>query len=106
MCFAHRRGYDYRRTLPRFEAYAPHFGQQRFSKEVAPEDSSMQFHILSFEGPDAYARAGGIASRITGLMRALAEAAYETHLWFVGDPALPAPSTASIGTDWPKRRSS
>ncbi len=49
----------------------------------------MQFHILSFEGPDEYARAGGIASRITGLVRALADATYETHLWFVGDPARP-----------------
>jgi glycosyltransferase involved in cell wall biosynthesis len=48
----------------------------------------MQFHILSFEGPDAYARAGGIASRITGLAEALATAELETHLWFVGDPAL------------------
>jgi glycosyltransferase involved in cell wall biosynthesis len=48
----------------------------------------MQFHILSFEGPDGYARAGGIASRITGLSEALAEAGLETHLWFVGDPAL------------------
>jgi glycosyltransferase involved in cell wall biosynthesis len=49
----------------------------------------MQFHVLSFEGPDGYARAGGIASRVTGLVRALADAAYDTHLWFVGDPALP-----------------
>jgi glycosyltransferase involved in cell wall biosynthesis len=48
----------------------------------------MQFHILSFEGPDGYARAGGIASRITGLTEALAEAGFETHLWFVGDPHL------------------
>jgi glycosyltransferase involved in cell wall biosynthesis len=48
-----------------------------------------QFHILSFEGPDPYARAGGIATRITGLTRALAEANFDTHLWFVGDPALP-----------------
>ncbi len=49
----------------------------------------MEFHILSFEGPDEYARAGGIASRVTGLVRALADAAYETHLWFVGDSARP-----------------
>jgi glycosyltransferase involved in cell wall biosynthesis len=50
----------------------------------------IQFHILSFEGPDRYARAGGIASRITGLSEALADAAgFETHLWFVGDPHLP-----------------
>jgi glycosyltransferase involved in cell wall biosynthesis len=49
----------------------------------------MQFHILSFEGPDAYARAGGIASRVEGLVQALDEAKHETHLWFVGDPELP-----------------
>jgi glycosyltransferase involved in cell wall biosynthesis len=49
----------------------------------------MQFHILSFEGPDAYASAGGIASRISGLAVALADRGYETHLWFIGDPDLP-----------------
>lgn len=49
-----------------------------------------QFHILSFEGPDPYARAGGIASRVCGLAEALAEAGRETHLWFVGAPELPA----------------
>lgn len=48
-----------------------------------------QFHLLSFEGPDRYARAGGIASRATGLSDALAEAGFETHLWFVGDPQFP-----------------
>lgn len=48
-----------------------------------------QFHILSFEGPDAYARAGGIATRVTGLACALAERGHDTHLWFVGDPDLP-----------------
>jgi hypothetical protein len=31
----------------------------------------VQFHILSFEGPDPYARAGGIASGVTGLSQAL-----------------------------------
>jgi glycosyltransferase involved in cell wall biosynthesis len=49
----------------------------------------LQFHILSFEGPDPYARAGGIASRITGLAQTLADAGFETHVWFVGDPSLP-----------------
>ena len=34
----------------------------------------IQFHVLSFEGPDAYARAGGIATRVSGLAQALAEA--------------------------------
>jgi glycosyltransferase involved in cell wall biosynthesis len=49
----------------------------------------MQFHILSFEGPDPYAQAGGIASRVTGLAQALANGGFETHLWFVGAPELP-----------------
>jgi glycosyltransferase involved in cell wall biosynthesis len=49
----------------------------------------MQFHVLSFEGYDPYACAGGLASRITGLVNSLAQVDYETHLWFVGDPHLP-----------------
>lgn len=55
---------------------------------VQSSASDIQFHILSFEGPDGYARAGGIASRITGLSEAIAEAGFETHLWFIGDPDL------------------
>jgi glycosyltransferase involved in cell wall biosynthesis len=54
---------------------------------------SWQFHVLSFEGPDPYARAGGIASRITGLTQALADSGFETHLWFIGDPDLPGNET-------------
>lgn len=49
----------------------------------------VQFHLLSFEGPDRYARAGGIASRVCGLADALAAGGFEVHLWFVGDPDLP-----------------
>jgi len=56
---------------------------------VAKKEPPVQFHILSFEGPDPYAQAGGIASRVTGLAHALAKAGFETHLWFVGDPELP-----------------
>ena len=48
----------------------------------------MQFHVLSFEGYDPYACAGGLASRITGLVYTLADVGYETHFWFVGDPHL------------------
>ncbi len=48
-----------------------------------------QFHILSFEGPDAYSRAGGIGTRIAGLFEALVDAEIETHLWFVGEPDAP-----------------
>jgi glycosyltransferase involved in cell wall biosynthesis len=49
----------------------------------------LQLHLLSFEGPDGYARAGGMASRMTGLAQALAETGFTTHRWFVRDPALP-----------------
>jgi glycosyltransferase involved in cell wall biosynthesis len=49
----------------------------------------LQFHVASFEGPDGYARAGGLASRVDGLTRSLASLGFETHLWFVGDPGLP-----------------
>ncbi len=49
----------------------------------------MQFHVLSFEGPDPYARAGGLASRVEGLSDALATLGHETHLWYVGDSGLP-----------------
>jgi len=45
--------------------------------------------MLAFEGPDAYSRAGGIATRVIGLADALAERGLDTHLWFVGDPRLP-----------------
>ena len=56
---------------------------------AVPGSRPMQFHILSFEGPDGYARAGGIGSRISGLSQALASQGYDTHLWFIGDPRLP-----------------
>ena len=52
-----------------------------------------QFHILSFEGPDAYSAAGGLASRVTGLTAGLAALGFDTHLWFVGDPTLPGCET-------------
>ncbi len=52
-------------------------------------DECTQFHLLSFEGPDAYSRAGGLATRVDGLSRCLASLGLETHLWFIGDPELP-----------------
>ena len=48
-----------------------------------------QFHVLSFEGPDPYARIGGLETRVAGLCEALVHAGLETHLWFVGQPDLP-----------------
>ena len=53
----------------------------------------MQFHLLSFEGPDAYSRAGGLATRVVGLAETLASLDFETHLWFIGDPDLPGHET-------------
>ncbi len=48
-----------------------------------------QFHTICFEGPDAYSRAGGVASRMCGLNEALVADGFEAHMWFVGDPRLP-----------------
>jgi hypothetical protein len=48
-----------------------------------------QFHLLSFEGPDAYSRIGGLETRVSGLCQALVRAGHETHLWFIGQPDLP-----------------
>jgi glycosyltransferase involved in cell wall biosynthesis len=48
-----------------------------------------QIHVLSFEGPDAYSRIGGLETRVAGLCQALVAAGHETHLWFVGQPGLP-----------------
>lgn len=49
----------------------------------------MQLHLLSFEGPDPYSRAGGLAARVNGLAETLTEAGHDVHLWFVGDPDAP-----------------
>ena len=49
-----------------------------------------QFHLLSFEGPDAYSRIGGLETRVSGLCQALVASGHETHLWFVGQPGLPS----------------
>src|SRR5205823_13133927 len=51
------------------------------------------FILLSFEGPDVYSQAGGLGVRVKELSRALAERGYETHLFFVGDPAFPTDET-------------
>ncbi len=52
-------------------------------------DTPVQFHVLSFEGPDAYSRSGGLATRVVGLTETTAALGYDTHLWFIGDPELP-----------------
>jgi glycosyltransferase involved in cell wall biosynthesis len=59
------------------------------SEILTGDPSDQQFHLLSFEGPDPYSAAGGIASRVTGLGHALASRGFDTHLWFIGDPDKP-----------------
>ena len=54
---------------------------------LRPQDAV--FAVLCFEGPDRYALAGGLGSRVSGLTAALASAGAETHLYFVGDPDAP-----------------
>ncbi len=60
-------------------------------------ECSPAFVLLSFEGPDAYSRAGGLGARVSGLAWALAEEGYETHLFFVGAPDLPGHEIACGG---------
>ena len=60
----------------------------RESEEYLPRltADNTEFVCLSFEGPDRYARAGGLGVRVTEMTRALAEQGYRTDLYFVGDP--------------------
>ncbi len=53
----------------------------------------LQVHLLCFEGPDDYSRAGGLATRVTGLAGALAATGFDTHLWYIGDPDAPGHET-------------
>ena len=51
---------------------------------------TLDFVLLSFEGPDQYAMAGGLGVRMKELALELARQGFRTHLVFVGDPHLPA----------------
>ena len=64
------------------------------------EPTQTTFILLSFEGPDIYSQAGGLGVRVKELSRALAERGYETHLFFIGDPSLPADESALDGRLW------
>jgi glycosyltransferase involved in cell wall biosynthesis len=63
----------------------------------APAAPSPAFVLLSFEGPDAYSRAGGLGTRVSGLATALADEGYETHLFYIGAPELPGYELAHNG---------
>ncbi len=51
---------------------------------------TLEFVLLSFEGPDQYAMAGGLGVRMKELALELARQGFQTHLVFIGDPDLPA----------------
>ena len=57
--------------------------------DAATDLSSFHFIHLSFEGPDRYASAGGLAVRVANLSRAVAQRGAPVDLYFVGDPDLP-----------------
>ena len=51
---------------------------------------TVEFVLLSFEGPDQYSMAGGLGVRMKELALELARQGFSTHLVFIGDPDLPA----------------
>jgi len=55
-------------------------------KHITPENT--EFVIISFEGPDRYAMAGGLGVRVDNLSSTLASMRFPTHLFYVGDPRL------------------
>ena len=57
-------------------------------RELTPD--SLDFVLLSFEGPDEYSIAGGLGVRMKELSLELARQGFRTHLVFLGDPARPA----------------
>src|SRR5947209_6672896 len=63
-------------------------GMAGVERVLTPQNT--QVAIVSFEGPDEYARAGGLAVRVRDLCETLAAEDFRTHLFFIGDPRLPA----------------
>ncbi len=59
----------------------------RPDSRITPQ--SVEFVILSFEGPDLYSLVGGLGVRATELSHALAEQGFRTRLFFLGDPQRP-----------------
>jgi glycosyltransferase involved in cell wall biosynthesis len=57
---------------------------------VSLTPDTLEFVLLSFEGPDQYAMAGGLGVRMKELALELARQGFRTHLVFIGDPDLPA----------------
>ncbi len=64
-------------------------------KNLTPQNT--EFVILSFEGPDPYSFAGGLAVRIENLSTTLAKMGFVTHLFFIGDAARPGEEVLDKG---------
>ena len=64
--------------------------------EIQPDNTI--FVILSFEGPDRYSLAGGLGVRVSELSDALAQAGFESHLFFVGAPHEPQREVNQAGS--------
>ncbi len=58
---------------------------------ISPENAEVA--IVSFEGPDEYSRAGGLAVRVRDLCETLSGSGFRTHLFFFGDHSLPPVET-------------
>ncbi len=86
-----------------FSSQRPYFytiGQNMDYSPMKPEQmrgDNTVFVLLSFEGPDLYALAGGLGVRIAQLARTLAAKDFATHLFFIGDPHLKGEETAEQG---------
>lgn len=74
---------------------SPHRSARSSVDPTAPD--SALFIVVSFEGPDPYSQAGGLGVRVTGLVETLADMEYETHLFFIGDAALPGEESVHSG---------
>lgn len=59
--------------------------------------ANLTFCIISFEGPDRYATAGGLGVRVNHLARTLAGCGFDTHFLFVGEPSAPGLETQMDG---------
>jgi glycosyltransferase involved in cell wall biosynthesis len=53
--------------------------------------------VVSFEGPDPWAQAGGLATRVQGLTEELAHRRFDTTLFFFGDPHRPPTEITADG---------
>ena len=60
--------------------------QAMLSVPIVFSPDKIQFVMLSFEGPDHFAMAGGLSIRAQELCSSLATQGYDVHLYFIGDP--------------------